>query len=442
MSYKPTIVHRFSDTLIPIISLIVLISQIYSCKQTTITQSRAQFPSQEIIYAKVLDRFKDMNPYIGEAVSDLKSDEASFNLGLIQIMTHNYSDAVTTFLELYNSITNDTLKNEIPKILFDLYFYLSEWNEILLFDSLIHQNLEDEDNIMNMAKAYAFSEKDYSLFHQDSSDIVFTVSPTGCPIVPCYINGKLYNLWFDTGANYSILSSDIAAECNVKPIILKQSKAKTSTTRKINIYPASADSLRIGGITIFNSPFVIVHDFDLKLQLFGSTRKTKIDGIIGWKAIKHFKTVINYFDRKLSIIKPVNIKNPLEKRNLFWLGCPFIKLPDTSGITLNFGLDFGSQKSSITNNIFKKIQFEKIYRITKPKTSVGGEIYFNSKMVSSLSVVLSDEDITFYDIGTTYQFPHLFPKLDGILGSDILDNSVVTIDILNGIFTLNYSRNQ
>lgn len=438
MNYKSTIVHPILYLIVSILFFNVLINPISGCKRTTISPSKTQLTTQEIIYANTLDRFKDMNPFIGDIILTLNKNEQTFNTGLTQLMTHDFADAVHTFLDLYNSNIDDTLKNEIPKILFDLYFNLSEWKQILLFDSLIHNKLEDEDNIMNMAKAYAFDEREYTVFHNDSSDIEFTTSPTGCPVVPCYINGKLYNLWFDTGANYSILSSDIAAECNIKPIITKPSKARTSTSRKINIYPAKADSLRIGGISIINSPFVIVNDFDLKLQFFGSHRKTKIDGILGWKAIKHFKTIINFNARKLSVLKPFELNNPLEKRNFFWLGCPFVKVHDTSGIVLNFGLDFGSQKSCITNNIFQKIQFEKIYRITKPKTSVGGEVYFNSKMVPSLSIILSNEEITFYDIGTTYQLPHLFTKLDGILGSDILDNSVVTIDILNGIFTVNY----
>jgi len=365
----------------------------------------------------------------------LSTDEARFKTGLEFILNHDFISAKDVFLDIYDSTAVDSVKAEAAKIIFNILFYLSEWEKIEEFDMLANPDVEDEDNIMLLAKALARTPKERIVFNNDDSTFNWTVSPSGCPIVPCMINGRLRYFWFDTGANYSVISSDIANECDVMPIIFEHSKARTSTVRKIDIYPAVADSIAIGGAVIYNSPFVIVKEDDLKLRLFGSHTRTKIDGIIGWKIIQHLDVTVDHLQHTMRIKEPVDKNIPKSEKNFFWLGCPVVKTTDSSGTPLIFGLDIGSERSSITHSIFDKIEFDNIYQKVKPLTSAGGSVYFHAKLLSRLKLFLTGYSVEFNNIGTTYQVPHLFLRLDGILGSDFIENSVINIDIRNGVFS-------
>ena len=365
---------------------------------------------------------------------NLHHDEILFKRGLEFISNHNFADAEKIFFEIYYHTANDTLKRESAKIIFNILFYKSDWEKIQEFDSIANKGVEDKDNIMVLAKAFSIAPNEKVVYLRDSSFVHWNKSPTGCPIIPCIINGKKRYFWFDTGANYSVISSDIAEECDVFPVISEQSKARTGTVKKISIYPAIVDSCRIGDLLIYNSPFVIVHDFDLKLRLFGSHNKTKIDGIIGWKIIQHMDITIDCINSILTIRRPVNKRIPANEKNFFWLGCPFTTLNEENGTPLIFGLDIGSENSSITHKIFDKIAFEQIYHCVKPQTSAGGSVFNYAKLISHLPVVISGHQVEFNNIGTKLQISHLFLNLDGILGSDFMENSTITLDIRNGIF--------
>jgi hypothetical protein len=165
---------------------------------------------------------------------------------------------------------------------------------------------------------------------------------------------------------------------------------------------------------IYNSPFVIVHDFDLKLRLFGLHTKTKIDGIIGWKFIRHTDVTIDCRNSILILRKPINKHIPEREKNFFWLGCPFVTINEKkNGIPLIFGLDIGAEKSSITHKIFGEISFKKTYQYVKQQTSAGSSAYYYSTLVSYLPLIISGHQVEFYNIGTSYQLPRLFINLDG-----------------------------
>jgi len=406
----------------------------WGCRHLSTETNKAEPIAIVRTFPNPMAAFRELDPNAGTNFQ-LTEDEAQFKAGLEQILEHHFVPAASAFTSLYRSSGNDSIKKEAVKIIYNLLFYLSEWQRLLDFDAEAMGDSEDEDNIMVLARVLAAARKEETDFGRGISVVEWSPSPSGCPIVPCYINGRLRNFWFDTGANYSVISADIAGECNIFPLVFEQSKARTGTSRKVLIYPAIADSLRIGEMTLRNSPFVIVDEDDLKLRLFGSHSKTKIDGIIGWKAIQHMDVSINFVEQTLTIRKPVDREIAAADRNFFWLGCPVVKLIDSNQTSVIFGLDIGSEKSSITHKIFDKIEFDNIYKQVKPITSVGGSVYFHANLVSQLILLIDNHSVEFSDIGTTYQVPHLFVRLDGILGCDFMKNSIVRLDIRNGKFS-------
>lgn len=141
---------------------------------------------------------------------------------------------------------------------------------------------------------------------------------------------------------------------------------------------------------------------------------------------------IDYIEKFVTIRKPVN--KDKQDPNFFWLGYPIVTLMDHRGVRLNFGLDTGARKTSITDNILEKVDVNNV--IIKKKTigSAGGFERIESKIIPYLRLVLSGYELSFRDIGTNPVNPGRFIKLDGILGSDIFNKGRIKIDILNGRF--------
>ena len=72
---------------------------------------------------------------------------------------------------------------------------------------------------------------------------------TDAPNVPVVINGKTKRFWLDTGSSISILSSDVAKECNVTSLGRDTLQLLTSVGR-LPARPALVRSLRVGAYRI------------------------------------------------------------------------------------------------------------------------------------------------------------------------------------------------
>lgn len=421
--------REISNKFYPIvfISLILFISCTSSGGKTT-----QQKKAKKIEYNTNLEALQNFDfKYFENSNLDYFDLELHNALKLIKIL--DFEDAEIRLRRLAESVSDSAKKFVVNKILVDLLFYKNDWKGIKNLDSLKGVEFKD-DNPLVLVEAFSELEPEIINFISDSIIIKFDKSHSGTPVIEVIINGMKRNFWFDTGANYTVIASDIARESNVKPIKLKTSKALTGTTFKINVLPASIKQFKIGNLEIVNHPCIIADETDLRLRLFGSNRITKVDGIIGWKAIQ--KLDITFDDNLgIAIIRKPGLDSNVQ-RNLFWLGIPFLTILSEDNIALLFGLDTGSDKSTITSNIFKKVDYEDIYMLTKKISSAGGWTFNKSENISRLKVNIDQKEIEFTDIGTAFQHQKLFIQLDGILGSDIFRKNRVRIDILNGRFSI------
>lgn len=359
--------------------------------------------------------------------------ESSLLNSLKYISDFNFSEAENSLRALLKTLSDSSKRFIVKKLLVDLFFFKNDWESIIKLDTLYQANL-NEENSLELVEAFSKLEPEVVRFYSDSSIVKYDKSYSGTPILEVLVNGMARHFWFDTGANYTVIASDVAREINIKPINSKTIKALTATSLQINVLPTVLNEFRIGNFELLNHPAIIADELDLRLRLFGSNRITKIDGIIGWKAIQ--KMDITFEDNSLqAIIRKPKI-DPTAERNLFWLGIPFLKIYAEGNIPLIFGLDTGYEKSSITSNIFNKINYDDIYSLTKKISSAGGWTFSESKNVSRLSVKIDNKNLEFTDIGTILTHQKLFIKLDGIIGSDIFSKNNVRIDILNGRFNI------
>lgn len=361
----------------------------------------------------------------------LSEEHQQFAEGLKLVEYSEFDSAEIIFRKLYETSHDiQTIKNS-KKVLVDILFFKSKWFDILELDST-ETAIDSPYNSLRLADAFSRAKAEKISFPDKTVSLPIYISPTGCPIIKVIINGEGRFFWLDTGANYSVLSSDIAQELSIFPISYEKTKALTGTTIRVDVYPTVIDTLDIAGVKIFNHPAIIVHDFDLKFKFFGVSNITKVDGILGWKAIQHLDAVMDYKKKILIVSKPQIDSS--RQRNLFWLGCPVIRVKNLDGKPLLFGLDLGAERTTITANIFKKVSFAQIYSITKQIGSLGGWIYNNARMISSLTLDIGNEIMHFEDIGTGFQQKKLFVKLDGILGTDFMREGKIRINNTAGIF--------
>ncbi len=332
--------------------------------------------------------------------------------------------------QVLNSEVNNPFRSEYMRFLTYSLFFQSKWSELLPERNSYYY---DPDSVFLIAKAFAKVDSQSVYFSKDADTVEFEIAPNGAIVVKVSINGKMRNFWFDTGTNYTIVSSKTAEDCNLPILSKESSRAITHTDYKVDVRPAYIQALKFGNMEIMNHPCLIVDDFNLKLHLFASNTPVEIYGIFGWKAIQNAKFTIDYEKRKIIIDRPR--KREKSVGNFFWFGIPII-IGEFQNQKILFAFDLGSEKSYLTNNIFKRINFQKIYQQTKGIGSVGGWKFNPTLVVPYFEVNIDTFRIVFVDIGTFDLARNLFFQIDGILGLDFVKKAKITFDIANSKFTI------
>jgi len=361
----------------------------------------------------------------------INGDQLCFAEALKLAVDGNIEEAENKFRKLYISSDDSLIKKHSKEILGNLLLFQSKWKALLKLpkdaDDTIYNNIK-------LIEVFSKSHKESYSFPTHSTIIPMGLSLSGCPVIEVEINGHKMKFWIDTGAGLSVVASDIAKKCNIISTSTGKIKAGTGTSKKVDIQPAIIEDLRIGEISIKNHPVIIIDKKDLEFKLFGLFRIMKINGIIGWNAMQNMNIEIDYNNRITTIRKP--IKMDKQNPNFFWLGYPIVTLMNQEGTKLNFGLDTGARKTSITDNILKKINVNNVRIKKKTIGSAGGIEKIESKIIPELTLILNGYSFHFNDIGTRLGRSAVFVKLDGILGSDVFRNGRVKIDYLNGMLEI------
>ncbi len=408
-------------------SLFAFAFLLFSCKHSQ--QSEISPKQKPIEYISFIESIKNFD---WETLSKQKldSNETMFLRIIQKIIHNNYADALYSIEKTLNSKSFPFFL-ELHKLRTNVLFYLAQWNELIPTPSGF---FSDPDSVFLLARAFALNPPEDILFERELDSVNIELSRSGTPIVPIEVNGKKRYFWFDTGTNYSVISSEIASECNIIPTINERSKALTAANYKIDAIPTNLKTLRIGNLVIHNHPALIVDDYNLRLRLFGPNKLTKIDGIIGWGILKHARFIIDHSKRKLIVQKSIQ-SNKSNEINFFWSGIPIV-VTKFNNIQLLFGLDFGAERSTLTHSIFNKINFTRTYQQTKVQGSVGGWKYNPSAVVPYFEMILGKSKITFKDINTIELPKDFFFNIDGFLGADFINGRITTLDLQNGNFEI------
>ncbi|HEV2643189.1 MAG TPA: retropepsin-like aspartic protease, partial [Candidatus Elarobacter sp.] len=267
-----------------------------------------------------------------------------------------------------------------------------------------------------------------------------SLSPSGAPTIPVRVNGRLQQLWIDTGSSFTVLASDVAQECKVSPAT-RDTLAAQGAVARVPAAPAIVASLTLGALEIFNVPAMIIDAANLKLAdqeraaLARGEVPPKIDGIIGWDVIRRLDIEIDYAHSLVTLRRPVALTGanaPL--RNLFWFGIPIVELFTPQGIAVHLLLDTGADETYATPPMLTKVE-------ERPRIGERREINGFGKSTTARGVVLPGVRLlvggSALRLERTFlysaDYPTLF-TLDGTLAGDIGRTGRVRIDMTNGRF--------
>ncbi len=254
------------------------------------------------------------------------------------------------------------------------------------------------------------------------------IMKNGLPFLSVSINGKQGDFLIDTGASKSMIIASFAAACGVFPLSFKTVKTPAYLIQKNKAGRAVLSELRMGPISISHHPVLVMN------SLLYSFNIPKIDGILGWNALRHFRLEIDFKGDTISFSRPA--EENVRSRNFFWLGYPLVRLQTESGQDVFLELDTGAHRTLFNDNLEKrgvlKIEGDKIIDPWGP-VEKGGFSYLWP--ASRLDLVLDGFLLKF-------QKPYLKKNLqisdqvriDGLLGCDVLRLGTFIIDEPNGFF--------
>ncbi|HPC35096.1 MAG TPA: retropepsin-like aspartic protease [Candidatus Marinimicrobia bacterium] len=360
---------------------------------------------------------------------EVRAEYREFTRGLKLLMADDYLAAEPLFMTLFETTSDTLLQRNAAKILWVLYSRQDKWREQIALNARAPRDF-DEHNSVNMAIAFAEAQPEKYNFPEQPITLPAKLSISGVPMVEVMVNGVRKQFWIDSGAEITVLSSDIAKECGVDVINPVAARAGTATDIMVNAWPGVIEDFRIGDLQIENHPIAISDKKDLDIKLFKIIRIVKIDGVIGWNIIRNLDMTIDYKNLTVTIAKPQ--PKPVEQRNFHFVNQPIVSLTDTLGKPLYFFLDTGASATSLYKPILMKIDTTKIKSGNTLVGGLGGIQRYKTKEFPELPVILGQNRLSFKKINARSDGKSGFFYLDGMLGSDIAKNGALILDFQNG----------
>lgn len=385
-----------------------------------------------MVYSEFWEAAK--NASIQHSNLQLSPEEEKFSETLELIFQGDYEEARYRLFELVQE-DDPQIQEHSFELLGELLFLLSDWKHLNLL------TLQPNTTTSPLLKLLHQHPKQAITYPDETIEVPMTLTPSGIPQIELEINGKKKVFWIDTGAKLTVLSSDTAKECGIVPLTEKTLEAGTSTSKNVEVLPTIIPKLQIDSLLIQNHPALILDESDLTFKSMGLFTLFKIDGLLGWNALQHLSLELDYLQKKLSIHNPKETLPSSAPRNLFWAGCPIVRVQSEDGTPLHFGFDSGSSHTFIRENIFQKVPTPS----PRPKTirkigGAGGWEKMETEFLSNFGLIIDRYLFRFENISTILTSPATFIELDGTLGSDVAFHGKLFLDFPNGQFQLYFPQ--
>jgi hypothetical protein len=263
-----------------------------------------------------------------------------------------------------------------------------------------------------VAKAFGEAPPQRLSFTPENVVIPATFSNAGSPMVDAVINRHAASLWIDSGASFSVLSSDIAERASVHPVAGVAAQATIGTagaSKQVDARLGVVELLRVGPLRGEHLPFVILPERDLSFKLLFFTF-LKVEGILGWNLLRQIHATIDYPHASVRL-RPS--QKSAGERNLFWYSMPIAAATTADGKSFYLGVDTGARRSYLTPHGARKLR------------AISGDLVASS--VSDVSFMLSGSAIYVSKMDVR-SMPRAPPGLDGVLANDILSKGTLDLD--------------
>jgi len=359
------------------------------------------------------------NLQINRAVQLAVNEEQKSLVQILALIQAGETDRAITLLEPLQQVKDPRMAKAAGVILKSLLASEARWSELAKDDEV--------------AKTLGLlPQETYSLPDQES---VFKVDFKGgkTPLLEVDINGVKRKFFFDTGCSITVVSSELAKKCGLEAIAgVPRVQAGTSTRRRVDFKPTCVDRLAIGNIVLRNHPAIIIESKALKTRVLGITF-AKIDGILGWNAIRRFRVVIDYPQKTLSLSRSTG-ENP-GRRNYFYLGFPVVHARASDGTPVYLGFDSGAKYSLFHINLIEKLQLKGGHKTTFSTWGVGGFGSQAAVTVPAITLILGDSRLTFRNHKAVDNQIGVFARMDGILGNNLTVRKLI-LDYPAGQFSV------
>lgn len=369
--------------------------------------------------------------------NDVSDDEAEFARGIELIMANDMKSAIPIMENLFYSRLDSPvspMRYASNSLLW--HYYISE-NRYDKCDSLEFQNYKIEN------AAFAKSSRIYSrliskkpLRHDISSKndtLPYVNDDITLPVIKVTINGKEFEMIYDTGAMTTVVSKEVAELCGLTPAVERLNVTGTSNEKNISTYIAQTDSICIGNSKFSNHFITVSADGNFEITFLWFWTISKFDGLIGWDIIKHFESEFDFENKRLVLKEPV--KKDSVVSNLFWLNIPIVKAIDQRAWPFHFFYDSGAEVSNFTemiNHKLPKVEFGTAFEWT---WGLGGSVWNFRDTYPETSMFIGDREVFFYNMRIQDRTDNLF-KYDFIAGNNICRGGKIILDPLNGLFKI------
>ncbi len=258
------------------------------------------------------------------------------------------------------------------------------------------------------------------------------IGPTGSPLVPVMINGQKRWFWFDTGAALSVISAQLADSLGVESL---GGAADLATSNK-NMVSSSfgyVQDFEVGSLKLKNHAVFLIDEQQLQFTL-NDESTMRIEGILGWNAIRLLRWELDYQHGVCQ--NGPSVPSRASEYNFYWMGYPLVRLWHPSGTPLLFGLDTGSNNTSVQEPYFEKVDPGPYKMEEVTIGGAGGKETFETKVVKRLNLRLRDYIFQLKDSQMEKEEHAFFVQTDGTIGSDMMLGSNIIIDFPASFFNI------
>ena len=399
--------------------------QIYTAKQ------QLEQRTHEYEGVEYWDAMKQLDLEFGGIRTD-SSAKVQFSQALDLMLNGDHQEAVPILAELVERSEDSTMVGHAGLLLSGIYMQTYDWDALIALDEKLPDGLDDMNTIA-LVKGWRTGSKELIHYPQNPQTLAIEKSISGVPSVKVKVNGVEQTFWIDTGASFTVLSSDIAAKCGVMKIEGSEARVGTSTDAVIGLGAGVIEKFQIGELTIENHPAYIIPKENLELKLFKILKLVKVDGILGWNAIQNLKLDINYASNTMELTEPKPSIHP--ERNFHYFTLPFVSLKDTNGVRMPFFIDTGANETSLYQPAFALFDTSSAVLTTSKIGGAGGFQEVSKLTFRDQSLMLGSTRIDFEEIDGRSSLGNPeegFVRFYGVLGSDVAHNGRLIMDYQNG----------